>query len=164
MSIYLIRVSEREYQVDIAGDQIKIDGKVMRARLTPINQSGHFLLQTESDQQEIHIQESGKGTFLATIASRYFKVQIDRNLNRLPKPLPRSQGDLKAPMPAKVIDILVKSGEKVKFGQTVVLLESMKMQMEIKAPVNGTVDSVFVQPNGQVEKGSRLVFIVQDSE
>jgi biotin carboxyl carrier protein len=159
VTIYLVRVSEREYQVDIAGDQIKVDGRVMRARLTPINQSGHFLLQTESDQHEVHIQENGKGTFLATIASRYFKVQIDRNLNHRPKPLPRSQGDLKAPMPAKVIDILIKPGEKVDAGQTVVLLESMKMQMEIKAPFSGIVESVFIHPNGQVEKGSKLIFI-----
>jgi len=164
MTIYLIRVSEREYQVDIAGDQIKIDGRVMRARLTPINQSGHFLLQTDSDQHEVHIQENGKGTFLATIASRYFKVQIDRNLHRRKRLLPGSLGELKAPMPAKVIDVPIKPGERVRGGQTVVLLESMKMQMEIKAPFNGMVETVFVQSNGQVEKGSRLVYIVPTVE
>lgn len=160
MTIYLIRVSEHEYQVDIAGDQIMVDGRVMRAKLTPINQSGHFLLQTESDQHEVHIQDNGKGTFLATIASRYFKVQIDRNLHHRNRNLPVVQGDLKAPMPAKVIDIPMKQGERVRAGQTVVLLESMKMQMEIKAPFDGIVDAVFVQPNGQVEKGTRLLFIV----
>ena len=130
MTIYLIRVSEREYQVDIAGDQIKVDGRAIRARLTPINQNGHFLLQTESNQQEVHIQENGKGTFLATIASRYFKVQIDRNLHHRSKTLQKVQGDLLAPMPAKVINIPIKQGDKVRTGQTVVLLELMKMQLE----------------------------------
>ena len=67
-------------------------------------------------------------------------------------------------MPAKVIDVPIKPGERVRGGQTVVLLESMKMQMEIKAPFNGMVETVFVQSNGQVEKGSRLVYIVPTVE
>lgn len=160
MTIYYVRVSEREYQVDVSGDQVRVNGRPLSARLTPINQNGHFLLHTDSDQREVHIRASGKDSFMATIASRYFNIQVERNLRNRGKAMPSHQGELKAPMPAKVIDVRVKPGDHVAAGQVLVLLESMKMQMEIKSPFSGVVESVQVQGAAQVEKGSRLMVVL----
>ncbi|GAP14787.1 pyruvate carboxylase [Longilinea arvoryzae] len=160
MTTYLVRVSEREYQVDVAGEQIRVNGRPFKARLTPINQNGHFMLQTDSAQREVHIRASGQDAFLATMASRYFSIQVERNQRNPRKAVPANQGDIKAPMPAKVIRVCVQPGEQVKAGQTVLLLESMKMQMDIKAPFSGVVEAVFVQDNTQVEKGHRMMSIL----
>lgn len=160
MTIYLVRVSEREYQVDVSGDQVRVNGQSLRARLTPINQNGHFLLQTDSDQREVHIRASGQDAFMATIASRYFNIQVERNLRNRGKTMTTHQGELRAPMPAKVIDVRVQPGDRVTAGQTVILLESMKMQMEIKAPFSGMVESVQVKATAQVEKGSKLLSVL----
>lgn len=159
MTIYYVRVKGHEYQVDIAGEQVSVNGKLVRIHLTPINQNGHFLLKTDTNQREVHIRASGQNAFMATIASRYFNIQVEQYQRRKNKKNLPVQGELIAPMPAKVIDVLVRPGDAVTAGQPLVLLESMKMQMEVKSPANGIVDAVFVQQAAQVEKGVRLVTV-----
>lgn len=163
MTIYYVRVKENEYQVDIAGEQVSVNGKPVRIHLTPINQNGHFLLKTDTDQREVHIRASGQNAFMATIASRYFNIQVEQHQRRQNRKDVTVQGELIAPMPAKVIDVLVRPGEVVKAGQPLVLLESMKMQMEVKSPTNGVIEALFVQPAAQVEKGARLVSIQNEN-
>ena len=64
-----------------------------------------------------------------------------------------------APMPGKVIRVLVTAGETVKARQGLVVVEAMKMQNEIRAPKNGVVDRVFVREGQAVTSGESLVSI-----
>ncbi len=62
-------------------------------------------------------------------------------------------------MPGKIIDVLVREGATVLRGEPVVILEAMKMQNEILAPVNGTVVKVSAKANTNVMKDDLLVEI-----
>jgi biotin carboxyl carrier protein len=64
---------------------------------------------------------------------------------------------IKAPMPGKVVRILVAAGDEVKAGQGLVVLEAMKMQNEMRAPRGGRVVSVAVKDHEAVNAGSILV-------
>lgn len=64
-----------------------------------------------------------------------------------------------APMPGRVISLLVKSGERVKVGQLVLLLEAMKMENEIIAHKAGTIKSIKVAEGSTVKKDDPLVEI-----
>ena len=66
---------------------------------------------------------------------------------------------IKAPMPGKVVRILVAAGDDVKAGQGLVVLEAMKMQNEMRAPRAGRVVSVAVKDHEAVNAGSVLVTI-----
>lgn len=66
-------------------------------------------------------------------------------------------GDILAPMPGGVLNVLVAEGERVERNQTVVVMESMKMELLITAPRDGVVRRVSVQPGQQVERGMRLM-------
>lgn len=66
---------------------------------------------------------------------------------------------LKAPMPGKIIDILVREGSNVLRGQSLVVLEAMKMQNEIQSPVKGQVIRVLAKPNSNVMKDDLLIEI-----
>ena len=68
-------------------------------------------------------------------------------------------GGLVAPMPGKVIDLKVKKGKKVKAGDTLVILEAMKMEHSIKASEDGTVSELFISINDQVENGALLMVV-----
>ena len=68
-------------------------------------------------------------------------------------------GGLVAPMPGKVIDLKVKKGSKVKAGDTLIILEAMKMEHSIKASENGTVSDLLVSANDQVENGALLMVV-----
>ncbi|MFL2709534.1 MAG: acetyl/propionyl/methylcrotonyl-CoA carboxylase subunit alpha [Gammaproteobacteria bacterium] len=68
-------------------------------------------------------------------------------------------GGLTAPMPGKVIDVKIQQGEKVKAGDTLVILEAMKMEHSIKAPEDGTVTELLISVNDQVENGALLMIV-----
>lgn len=85
----------------------------------------------------------------------------DVNLELIPKfHIPEEkivEGSLVAPMPGKVIDLKVKKGSKVKSGDTLVVLEAMKMEQSIKASKDGVIDEVFISKGDQVENGAVLM-------
>ena len=66
-------------------------------------------------------------------------------------------GDVLAPMPGSVLEILVEEGDRVERNQIVAIMESMKMELVITAPRDGVVRRVAVQSGQQVERGMRLL-------
>ena len=79
-----------------------------------------------------------------------------------PVRFPRSRdgsAELRSPLPGKVIDIMVKAGDKVSIGQTVLCIEAMKMENNIKTDHGGTVTTVNVNKNDVVVEGDVLVVI-----
>tara|TARA_B110000003_G_C16654484_1_gene535815 strand:- start:3569 stop:5494 length:1926 start_codon:yes stop_codon:yes gene_type:complete len=70
-----------------------------------------------------------------------------------------TSGGLIAPMPGKVIDLKVKLGSKIKKGQTLVILEAMKMEHSVNAIQDGVIDELFINKNDQVENGALLMVI-----
>ncbi len=68
-------------------------------------------------------------------------------------------GGLIAPMPGKVIDLKVKVGSKIKKGDTLVILEAMKMEHTVKAVEDGVIDELFISNHDQVENGALLMVI-----
>ena len=67
------------------------------------------------------------------------------------------EGGLVAPMPGKVIEVRVKKGDKVKAGDTLIIIEAMKMEHSIKATENGKVTKLMVSLNQQVDNGATLL-------
>ena len=64
-----------------------------------------------------------------------------------------------APMPGTILKVNVTSGQAVKAGDTLCVLEAMKMENEIKAPKAGTVSAVAVQKGASVNTGDALVYL-----
>jgi len=69
------------------------------------------------------------------------------------------EGSLIAPMPGKVIDVKVKKGSKVKAGDTLVIIEAMKMEHTIKATETGKIAKVMIKLNDQVDNGATLLVL-----
>jgi acetyl-CoA carboxylase biotin carboxyl carrier protein len=67
--------------------------------------------------------------------------------------------EVKAPMPGKILEVLVKVGDSVKEDDEIVMLEAMKMENPIYAPADGTVQEVKVKANDSVETEQVLVVI-----
>ena len=64
-----------------------------------------------------------------------------------------------APMPGKIVDIMVEENSEVKEGEAILILEAMKMQNEINAPISGKVKKVLVKQNDAVLKDDILIEI-----
>ncbi len=75
---------------------------------------------------------------------------------------PKAAGEgeqVTSPMPGTILDIKVKTGDAVKKGQVLVVLEAMKMENEIMAGADGTVTSVAVSKGASVQTGDMLLTI-----
>ena len=71
----------------------------------------------------------------------------------------RGGGLLMSPMPGKIVKLLVKAGDQVQEGQTLLVMEAVKMQDELKTSTTGTVKTVHVQEGAAVETGASLVTV-----
>ena len=68
-------------------------------------------------------------------------------------------GDLTAQMPGQVRELIASEGETVARGQPILILEAMKMEIRVNAPVDGTLKRLLVKPGDVVERGQRLAEI-----
>jgi biotin carboxyl carrier protein len=66
---------------------------------------------------------------------------------------------VEAPMPGKIVDVLVEPGAEVKSGEAIIILEAMKMQNEILSPIDGKVSKVLIKQNDTVNKDDILIEI-----
>lgn len=69
------------------------------------------------------------------------------------------EGGLNAPMPGKVVEVKIKKGSSVKKGDTLVILEAMKMEHKVSAPANGKISKILISQGDQVENGQTLVVL-----
>lgn len=160
MSLYTVQIGSKTYKVSISEDRCTVDGKDVDARMVPLNQNGLQLLQRGKQAHEVFLSTQEGDTYQMNLFGG--KRIITRITNRLGKRLQgceegRSANGLSAPMHGLVVDVPLHEGQQVTKGQTLVVLESMKMQMQLRSPRDGKVAKISVQPGAQVEKGAALV-------
>ena len=75
------------------------------------------------------------------------------------RPRPTHKGHVTTAMPGTIVDVLVDTGKKVKAGDPALVIEAMKMENEIQAPVSGTVTNIFVSKGDAVTPNEALIEI-----
>ena len=146
-----IKIGKRNYDV-----QLKHDDKY----------GTYILWKNRRFPVEIISSRQNKYEILFNDISYEFTVETPFSMQRM-KVLKKQKGKvekeyIKAPMPGKIIDVLVREGGLVLRGESVVVLEAMKMQNEILSPVNGHIVKVSAKPNTNVMKDDILVEIKVD--
>jgi len=159
MSLYTVTIEDRIYKVNISGDHCTVNGEEVDARMLPLNRNGLHVLQRGKQAYELFLSNQEADTYqMLLFGGRRIVTQIT---NRMKKHLKTGEeshtGYLNAPMHGLVVDVPVHEGDTVEKGQTLVVLESMKMQMQLRSPHPGKVSKVTIQAGNQVEKGALLV-------
>lgn len=105
----------------------------------------------------------GRGALRVSVGAREYGVRLtDPKHLRGAGPVGGEQGgraQVKAPMPGKVVRVLVEAGQTVEAGQGLVVVEAMKMQNELKSPKSGTVAELRAEPGSTVNAGDVLVVV-----
>lgn len=88
---------------------------------------------------------------------RGIEIKVEKKNNSRTKKHITDHGQMIAPMPGKILKILVSEGSVVVAGTPILVMEAMKMEHTIKASKNGKVDKIHYKENSQVSAGAELV-------
>ena len=143
---YRVTLDAAEYRIDGtvgATTRVRIDGRPVEAR----------------------IRRQGENV-LVEIRGRAFSFRVrDPRAMRLARRRSGADlalGELHAPMPGLVVEVLAEEGDSVESGRPIIIVEAMKMQNALLAPVSGRVRSVPVAPGTAVETGQLLLAITPE--
>ncbi|CCG99799.1 biotin/lipoyl attachment domain-containing protein [Fibrella aestuarina BUZ 2] len=123
----------------------------------------HIIRDHQSYSVEVLAIDATTKTVRLKINGNVHEVQVKDRFDLLLEKMGMSNAaaskvnDIKAPMPGLIVGISVQPGDTVSKGDTVLILEAMKMENVIKAPGDGTVQAIKVEKGARVEKGQVLV-------
>jgi biotin carboxyl carrier protein len=165
-------IGDRQRTVDIRrhgdGFVVTIDGMARRVDAVRLNGDSWSLIVDDANGTPASIEaavvpRNGTGTMQVYVDGHRIDVAVRGEPGR------RSRGDavasgsgpqrLAAPMPGKVVKLLVKAGDDVQPRQGLVVIEAMKLENELRASRAGRVRDVFVSEGQSVEAGAALVVV-----
>ena len=159
--VYRYRVEDGEGRLTF-----EVDGETQEGLPSAITLSieprgaGEGLCRTESGRTHVFAWAWVGPELHLWLDGNLFVFQQAETRRRGGAPGPAVSGDVLAPMPGAVLEILVAEGDRVEQNQTVMIMESMKMELVITVPRSGVVRRVSVQPGDQVDRGMRLLELI----
>jgi len=167
----------KEWVATVGSDGREIEVALVR------RDNGSFVLVVDSEELQVDAAEIGRGTWSLLIAGRSHLVDLtegaslvalsgsaelalcleDARRKRLAQAVgggADSHGEtVRAPIAGRVVKILVALGAEVEAGNSLVVLEAMKMENEIKASRGGTVEAIHAEPGQAVDSGHVLIVL-----
>ena len=168
---YIATVNENEYEIVIEGeDTVIVNGERHNIDFQYMNGGGVLSLLFNNRSLEAVVNEDDETWEVLTKGELYtVKVQDERAYR-----LAQARGTagavtgevtVNSPMPGLIVNVTISEGESVQKGDKVVILESMKMENELRSPRDGIISRVMVSQGDSVEKDQVLVVITDpDSE
>jgi len=161
-----IKVNNSEFGFDEKSGEVIISNRPYSADVTKIDKNKfHVIVDNKSLNIELlEKSENGKSQLILINGKKHnaeIKDKYDILLHELgmDKIVTSKSGNLKAPMPGLVLRIDVKEGDSIKVGDSLIVLEAMKMENVIKAHGEGVVKKINVTLRQAVEKNTVLMEI-----
>lgn len=145
---------------------LHIDGRTYHADLQRIGKLDLYSLLLNNKSFEVHVQETERNGYRVMVSSQGYEGYEVRVLDERTYRASQVSGALaggasdsaiKAPIPGLVVKVLVEEGAEVEAGQTLVILEAMKMENELRAPRPGVIATIKAKPGNSVNQGDVLV-------
>lgn len=143
-----ITIGKRKYDIQFKEDEKHGTYILWKNRRYPVE-----ILQNRQNKYEILFNDISYSFTIETPFSIQRKKYLDKGRVKSDKE------NITAPMPGKIVEVLVKEGTEVTRGEPVLILEAMKMQNELVSPVDGKIIRVNARPATNVNKDEVLVEI-----
>ena len=140
-SEFIVTVHGESYKIKIAGVGHKSD------------QKRPFFLNIDGALEEVVIES------LTEIVPSAGGEIVGESIARSKRPSPKRDGDVYAPMPGRITKVIVKEGSPVKAGDTVLIVEAMKMENEIHTPIDGVVKEIYIKEGDSVNPDETLIYV-----
>ena len=162
--MYTASVNEQSFDIETSGNGFVVNGKAISWDVSTIREGYfHILLNNKSYRAEVVEIETAAKRVIVKVNGKHYPVVIKDRFDLLLEKMGMNisagarVNHVRAPMPGLIIQLKVKDGDEVKAGDTLLILEAMKMENIIKAPGDATVKSVKVRMGDGVEKNQILI-------
>ncbi|RYE37477.1 MAG: biotin/lipoyl-binding protein [Sphingobacteriales bacterium] len=163
--MYNVKVNDQyDFAINTEGTSVLVNDEPISVDRTVLNdKTSHVIYQHKS--YTIEVVSFDKTDKLATIKvnGTIYKVAVQDQFDQLLKQLGMDNlaaakvQQIKAPMPGLVLSVLVAEGDEVKKGDSLLVLEAMKMENMIKSPTDGIIKKVAIKQGDKVEKNEVLI-------
>ncbi len=159
-SPFLVEVNDKSYEVRLATEliygtsiSINVSGRPYRVELEKPSKTTPFSVRVNGKSYRVQYDTINKAypRTLEPTLPKPFRTPIRKTISE--------KGVVTAALPGRVVSLKVKAGDSVKVGDALCVLEAMKMENEITAPVRGVVEEIMVSEGAIVNKGQSLVLI-----
>jgi biotin carboxyl carrier protein len=163
---YVTTIGDREYLIEIIDEHtILVDGVLYHIDFESVSEQPVYSLLLDGLSFESYVADGEDGLQVMLRGIHYQATVEDEREKRLRSAsrggvAEHAEFHLRAPMPGLVVAIPVSEGQTVNKGDVLVVLESMKMQNELKSPRAGTVSRLRVQIGNSVELKQTLLSVV----
>lgn len=157
---YVVQVEGRQYRIEFCDDQVLVDDVPIHLDVRQIGDLPLYSLLIGNESAEVSVEEDGRSQYRVMLAGELYTALVhseDELGAKRHQPTRRTDGVVRAPMPGLVAALPVQAGQTVSAGQTVVVLESMKMENPLQAPASGVVLEVHVHVGDTVERNQPVV-------
>ncbi|HEY6072069.1 MAG TPA: biotin/lipoyl-containing protein [Anaerolineales bacterium] len=164
---YIASIEGREYTIEIVDDKhIRVGERLMEVDFDSVSGQPIYSLIVDGKSYESFIYPGDDRDWQVMLQGRQFPVTVeDEREKRLRvagggQVAEGAEYQMKAPMPGLVVSVLVEEGQKVEKGQLIIVLESMKMQNELKSPRSGTIGRIRVKARETVDQRQTLLSVL----
>lgn len=155
MGKYNFRINGHDYQVDVNS----VEGGIADVTVNGTDYKVELADAVPAPAQQA-ARPAPQATFTAATAPQATAPAAQPTAQTATASAPQGKGEVvTAPLPGVILDIKVKVGDAVKAGQTVAVLEAMKMENEIEATASGTVTAVNAGKGDSVLEGAAIITI-----
>jgi biotin carboxyl carrier protein len=157
-------VNKKSFEIEDVDDGYVVNGEPFK---WDIKKTGdnifHVLHNNKSFNAEVVKADRTTKTFVVKVNGKLLTVELKDRFDLLLEKMGMNASasskvnNIKAPMPGLIIELKVKDGDTVQQGDTLLILEAMKMENIIKSPGTGTVRSVKIAKGQSVEKNQVLI-------
>jgi biotin carboxyl carrier protein len=163
---YVTTVEGKSFTIDIQKDQVIVDGQAHTIDLRRIEPLSLYSLLVGNHSHELLIEEQPEAYGVMLQGKLYtVRVQAERDRDRSAPGSSLStvtgQTAIEAPMPGRVLKTIADVGQTKRAGEILIVMESMKMQIELRCPQDGVIQALHVSAHDQVTQGQVLVTLAQ---
>lgn len=159
---YLTTVNGQQFEIELGSDgKITVNGQERNVDFRAISQSLYSALINNKSVEAL--VENADGTYQVMMGGELYEAQVlderQQRLMRASTGFGVAQGELtiRSPMPGLIVDVRVKEGQEVRKGESLCVLESMKMENDIRAPRDGKVERIQIAKGDSVEQNKVLL-------
>ncbi len=162
---YNVTVAGRSFEIEVDHDRlVRVNGRPLYVDLEQVGGLPVYSLALDDEGYVLFVEE-GQEHYRVEVQGQVYPVEVELRRPDLGARRVECAGGaeclaIRAPLAGRLLALPVAAGDRVEAGQVVAVVESMKMQMEIKAPRAGVVEAVHGPADRDVGQGEALVTIV----